>query len=84
MSSSKVKVLYFGHARDLAAISSETVAIPEGSTVHDLVLGIKKRHPALTGLGSSVKYSVNFEIAEGDMMLGEGDEVGVLPPVAGG
>ncbi len=45
---------------------------------------IMRRHPQLEKLKGSVRYSVNFEVVDEDGGLRDGDEVGVLPPVAGG
>jgi molybdopterin converting factor subunit 1 len=80
----KVKVLYFALARDLASKSAETFSLPDGASVGDVAIEVTKRHPALKALGSSAKFSLNLVVAERDAPLREGDEVGVLPPVAGG
>jgi molybdopterin converting factor small subunit len=79
-----VKVLYFAVAQELAARKSESLSVPEGTSVGHLAGMILKAHPSLSGLRTSLRYSVNLTIAEGDVGLHEGDEVGVLPPVAGG
>jgi molybdopterin converting factor subunit 1 len=79
-----VKVRYFASARGLAQRDSETVSISKGSTVGALVEEIAKLHPRLGSLGRSTRYSVNLEVVDGGETLRDGDEVGVLPPVAGG
>jgi molybdopterin converting factor subunit 1 len=79
-----VKVLYFASARDLATTSTETLAVPEGSSLGGLAATIFRLHPALGKLRTSVKFSVNLDVVGPDKPLHEGDEVGVLPPVAGG
>ncbi len=56
----------------------------EGSSVGDLALEMLRLHPEVKGIERTVRYSVNFEIAEKDAALRDGDEVAVLPPVAGG
>ena len=79
-----VKVLYFASARDLAEAGGERVTLKKGATVQDLAEAISLMHPGMKRLAQSVRFSVNRELAEGDSPLQEGDEVGVLPPVAGG
>ena len=58
--------------------------VPDGSSVEGLAAEIFRLHPSLRKLGDSVKFSVNFDVVGNDAYLREGDEVGVLPPVAGG
>jgi molybdopterin converting factor subunit 1 len=79
-----VKVIYFASARDLASTSAETLAVPQGTSLAKLASTIFRLHPALEKLRSSVKFSVNFDVIGTDSRLKDGDEVGVLPPVAGG
>jgi molybdopterin converting factor subunit 1 len=80
----EVKVVYFASARELAAKTSEFLALPEGSTVSELKALLVRLHPALRQGKDSFKFSVNFDVVGIDSPLKEGDEVGVLPPVAGG
>ncbi len=80
----KVRVLYFATARDLADRKSEDVTIREGASVKDLSAALIQLHPGLGNLAGSARYSVNLELAEDGVRLHDGDEVGVLPPVAGG
>lgn len=80
----QVKVVYFASAEDLADVRSEPISVGEGSTLGALVEETKRLHPGLRRLQRSTRYSVNFEIAEEGRPLRDGDEVGVLPPVAGG
>ncbi len=80
----QVRVLYFATARELASERNEDVTVPEGSAVRALVRELLALHPDLKSLGNSVRYSVNHEVVGNDAILKDGDEVGVLPPVAGG
>ncbi len=80
----RVRVLYFATARELASVRNEDVSVPEGSAVGVLVRQLLALHPGLKSLGNSVRYSLNHEVVGNDAMLNDGDEVGVLPPVAGG
>ena len=79
-----VKVLYFASAQGLANLNSESMRLKEGSSVKDLAAEMLRHHPDLKSIEPTIRYSVNFEIAESNSPLHDGDEVAVLPPVAGG
>ena len=79
-----VKVLYFAAAQELASRKSEDVEVPEGDSVGQLATRILRAHPGLMPISRSVRFSVNLIVASEDTRLRDGDQVGVLPPVAGG
>ena len=79
-----MKVLYFASAQGLANMKRENMRLPEGSSVRDLASEMLLRHPELKDIEPTIRYSVNLEIAESSARLHDGDEVAVLPPVAGG
>jgi molybdopterin converting factor small subunit len=79
-----VKVLYFAAARDIAMVKSEPMPLRDGSSVKDLAREMLRLHPALKSLKSSIRYSVNLDVVDESSSLRDGDQVGVLPPVAGG
>jgi MoaE-MoaD fusion protein len=80
----KISVLFFGVLKDLAARSRETVDLPEGARVRDLLVHFAHGVPRLEAMLPSLAISVNREYAEIDRALREGDEVALLPPVSGG
>ena len=80
----KIKVIYFASVREVAATQRESFILPSGAGPADLRREIIKRHPGLLGVLDSARFSVNLEVTEGTVSLHEGDEVGVLPPMAGG
>jgi molybdopterin converting factor small subunit len=84
MKAVNVKVLYFASAQGLTGLQSETMSLAEGSSVKDMAREIIRLHPSLKSIQRTVRYSVNFVVAEEGEPLHEGDEVGILPPVAGG
>ena len=80
-----VRVLYFAGARDVVGVREETVAIdPEGCTVDALAARLFERHPALAPHARSLRIAVNGEYARASDPVRSGDEVAVIPPVAGG
>ncbi len=80
----RVKVVYFAQAREMAGAQREEVVLGGSRTTDDLLKTILKAHPKLKGLISTLRVSVNQEVAMRNVRLEEGDEVGILPPVAGG
>ncbi len=62
----------------------EEMLLKDGATVGDLVTEISRRHPSLGKLKDSVRFSLNLQVVDEESELKDGDEVGVLPPVAGG
>lgn len=79
-----LRVLCFAAARELVGAGEVAVSVPAGATVATLREALFARYPALAGHARSLRFAVNGEYARDDRGLGEGDEVAVIPPVAGG
>ncbi len=79
-----VKLLYFGQARDAAGIREERLSFPDGASVSDLMNQVSTAHERMGEIRRIVKVAVNEEMAEPDQTLHDGDDVAILPPVAGG
>ena len=77
-------MLYFASAQGLANLKSERMRLGEGSSVKDMASEVIRLHPDLKSIEPTIRYAVNFEIAGQDAPLHDGDEVAILPPVAGG
>lgn len=84
MTAMKVKVLYFANARELASRGLESLTLPEGVSLEKLVEHVFQLHPSLKPFKSTVRFSINRELAGNSTVIRDGDEIGVLPPVAGG
>lgn len=80
----QIKVLYLGGSRVQSGCAEQVIELPEAATVLIAAQEIGKLHPGLVPLMKSVRFSVNFEFANSDTPLKDGDEVGLLPPVQGG
>jgi MoaE-MoaD fusion protein len=80
----RVTVLFFGVLKEMLASESQTLDLPQGSTV-DAVLGhFRQLLPQQPKLWSSLAIAVNQSYAPSGCLLREGDEVALLPPVSGG
>jgi MoaE-MoaD fusion protein len=80
----QVRVLFFGMLRDMLGRSSETVTLPEGAPLSQLLDRFTQEKPDLNKLLPSLALSVNQEYATRDVSLHDRDEVALLPPVSGG
>lgn len=79
----RIRTLFFATYRDLAGAESLELELPPGATAADLV----ERLRAEAGLGrlpTDPALAVNEEYAPLSTPLSDGDEVALLPPVAGG
>jgi len=80
----RVRVLFFGMLKDLVGRSSDTLELPEGSTITDLLKHYEARIPNLKDSLSCMAVAVNQEYAAAATQLKSDDEVALLPPVSGG
>jgi molybdopterin synthase catalytic subunit/molybdopterin converting factor small subunit len=80
----RVRVLFFGMLKDLAGRANDSLELPAGARVADVVAHYSAATPRLRDYLGSVAISVNLEYASRDAALHENDEVGLLPPVSGG
>jgi molybdopterin converting factor subunit 1 len=80
----RVVVKLFGAVREAAGAKELTLDLPEGARVADLRDRLAGDLPVLDAFGDRLAVSVNLELAKLDAPLHDGDEVALLPPVAGG
>lgn len=77
-----VRVLLFASYADAIGSSSLDLDLPEASRVEDLVAAVQRlTHNALP---AAPLVAVNSEYAARDQVVRGGDEVAIIPPVAGG
>jgi molybdopterin converting factor subunit 1 len=80
----QIRVLFFGLLKDLAGTASDSVSLPEGATVGDLLAYYETKVPRLRELWPAIALSVNQQYASADVTLTANDEIALLPPVSGG
>lgn len=80
----RVTVLLFAAHRELVGRADTVVALPEGATVETLLSELKARGGGWALLPARAAVAVNRKYAGGDTTLADGDEVALIPPVAGG
>ena len=80
----KIRVLFFGAARDAVEANQMDLALDEPATVSSAFQSLKTRFSKLERFGRSLLFAVNQEYATPDTQLKENDELAVFPPVSGG
>jgi molybdopterin converting factor subunit 1 len=78
------RVRLFARARDLAGADAFTLELPAGCTAGELRRRLAREHPALATLAARSALAVNAEFAGDDVVLPDGAEIALLPPVSGG
>lgn len=78
-----VTVLYFAACRERTRCDSETLDLA-GKTVGEALDVLCQQHPGLAGIRSHIRLARNQAFAPMDETLAEGDELALIPPVAGG
>jgi molybdopterin converting factor subunit 1 len=79
----KCKIKAFGISKDIIGNKVLELELPEGSTVMDLKKQLFEKYTAFSDL-KSLYIALNNDYAEEKMVLKEGDEIAIIPPVSGG
>ena len=79
-----IVVRFFALYRERAGQNSLVVQMPDGATVADLTTEIRERFPALAPPQVKIVVAVNADYAEPELVLSQGDDVCLIPPVSGG
>lgn len=74
----------FGALSERAGVAEEMVELDGAATVDDVLRLVADRYPSAAGLLPQVGVAVNLEMVTKGRVLADDDEVGLLPPVAGG
>jgi len=80
----RVQVLYFAVFRERLRRDGEELELPGGARVGDAVAALAERHPVVAALRGRFQVAVNQAMAGDDQPLADGDELALIPPVAGG
>jgi|SRR5689334_6699121 len=80
----KVRVLFFGAARDVVENNPIEIVLATPATVSSAFQRLVAQFPELEHFGRSLLFAVNQEYATADTLLKENDELAVFPPVSGG
>ncbi|MCU0485981.1 MAG: MoaD/ThiS family protein, partial [Anaerolineales bacterium] len=80
----KLDVVLFASLKQAAGVSRLDVTLPAGAVVADLKMHLSQTVPGLESAMHHAVFSVNYEYAEDSVVLPDGAEVAIFPPVSGG
>ncbi|HUH04703.1 MAG TPA: molybdopterin converting factor subunit 1 [Kofleriaceae bacterium] len=80
----RIQVLYFAVFRERLRIDEEALELPDGATVGAALDALGARHEVVRALRGRFQTAVNQEMVPVDSVLSDGDELALIPPVAGG
>jgi sulfur-carrier protein len=84
MSGGSVRMLAFAGARDVLGAGEIELALSAPCTAAELLAQVCASYPALLPYKGSLRVAVNGVYAEARDPVRSGDEVALIPPVAGG
>src|SRR3954451_11171758 len=80
----KITVRLFAMLRQQAGWRERELEMPEGATIADVWQQLANETPALAPQREIVRFALNREYTSRDQPLTDGDELALIPPVAGG
>jgi MoaE-MoaD fusion protein len=80
----KIQVRYFAVLRERLRSEGETLELADGATVAGALDALAARHEAFAALRGRCQTAVNQTMVKVDEVLRDGDELALIPPVAGG
>lgn len=80
----QVTVHFYSYFKDLTGCGVTSENLPPGSTVDDLLHGLRAKFPALIPMKNSTLVAVGVDYQKKNYILKEGEEVSLFPPVQGG
>ena len=79
-----VDVLLFASAADAVGGPQLTLELEQGATAVDVLAAVRAAAGGVEGVPPGSRVAVNQAFAGPDAVIAPGDEVAVIPPVAGG
>lgn len=80
----RIRLLLFALYRDLTGVGELDIDVQDGSSAAAAVAALRERGARFARLPERPVVAVNREYAQLDVQLRDGDELALLPPVAGG
>jgi molybdopterin converting factor small subunit len=79
-----VSVKLYAGLQGLVGKRDVELTLPAGATVEQLRTKIVEEYPVLEALISTLVCAVNDEMVSTDHVIAEGEQVELIPPIAGG
>lgn len=79
-----IRVLFFGHYRDVVPSGERSLTLPDSATVADAAAALAEAEPRLADLLTRTRVAVGAEFSTAETLLHDGAELAFLPPMSGG
>jgi molybdopterin synthase catalytic subunit len=80
----RVRVRLFAMQRQQLGARELALDLPEGATIGQAWAMLAETHPVLGPAGPTIRFARNAVYADASAVLADGDELALIPPVAGG
>lgn len=80
----KIKILLFAKLREMVGKDLLEIELPEKATATEAFLAIWKDKDEALRFKKNLMFAINESYVEAETLLHEGDELALIPPVAGG
>lgn len=80
----KITIRCFAGVREVLGTPHLALQLPDNALAGSVLSTLSEQYPALRPLAAYVRIAVNNTYASAEAPLHEGDEVALIPPVAGG
>ena len=80
----RIQVLYFAFFRERLGMSEQWLELPDGSQVAHAIHMLSDQHECVAAMRGRFRAAVNQEMVQNEAPLQDGDELALIPPVAGG
>lgn len=80
----RVEILLWAQMRLAAGTERIEMELPGGARLADALDALYRLHPVLAAHRATARAAVGDEYADADVMLHDGDEISLIPPVQGG
>lgn len=80
----RIRLLLFALYRDLTGVGELDIEVRDGCSAAAALRSLRQHDSRFSRIPERPVVAVNREYAELDVLLSDGDELALLPPVAGG
>jgi molybdopterin synthase catalytic subunit len=82
----RLLVLFFASTREITGLTKKFYDFPSQTTMSlaDLIAALQQEFPQLNVERDQIKFALNKSYCNRDAELKDGDEVALIPPIAGG
>jgi len=80
----RINVLFFAVFRERLGRDNQSLKLSDGATVADAIEALAAEHSIVARLDGRYQVALNREMVPRDTPLADGDELALIPPVAGG